>query len=109
MSENNIVNAIIEYLHWRKIFCWRNNNMPVYDPKSGSYRRMPKYAICGVSDITGILPDGRALYIECKVKNKKPTPAQREFMGRVNNNNGLAFMATGIDDVAKELDSILKR
>jgi hypothetical protein len=98
-SENEIQNSIIEYLQWKKITCWRNQSIGVYDVKNKSFRRLPKYAISGVSDILGILPSGRFLAIEVKSKTGTLSQNQKDFIKNINDNKGLAFMARSIDDV----------
>jgi len=42
----------------------------------------------GMSDILGMLKNGKTLAIETKVPGKEPTPEQYEFMDLVNRNGG---------------------
>ena len=58
----------------------------------------------GVSDILGILPDGRFLAIECKSPSGKTTTEQDRFLASVNARGGLAFVARGLDDVKTHMD-----
>ncbi len=102
-KESDIQNSILDYLHYRKIFCWRNNSVGVYDAKNKSFRRLPKYAINGVSDILGILPDGRFLGIEVKKKGSYPSLAQKDFMANILERSGIAFIAHSIDEVESRL------
>lgn len=53
----------------------------------------------GVSDILGVLPNGRALAIEVKRPGGKPTEAQQLFLHEVNRAGGLAFTASSVDEV----------
>lgn len=102
--EKEVQNSIMDYLLYKRYFVWRNNNVGLFDVKSKSFMRMPKYAMKGVADILGVLPDGRFLAIEVKRdKTCKPSIEQKEFIDKVNNNQGVAFVATSIDDVVKEL------
>lgn len=103
MKETQIQNTILEYLKWKKIYCWRNNNTPIYDPVGKRFRRMPKGSIKGVSDILGILLDGRFFAIEVKVKGKYPSKEQKEFMKSINKNGGVAFVARSLEDVRNYL------
>ncbi len=43
----------------------------------------------GVSDILGILPDGRLLAVECKTTKGNMTADQDEFQTRISENNGV--------------------
>ena len=110
-SENEVVNSVIEWLQWHKIFCWRTNNIPIFDPINKRYRAMPKYAMAGVSDIIGILPDGKGLFIECKRTSNRSgmSEAQKEFEGRVKTNKGIYILATCIEDVERELTDYLTK
>jgi len=102
-EENAIQSAIMQYLFYNKIFHWRNNNTPIYDVTRKRFRAMPKGAIKGVSDILGILPDGRFLAIEVKKPRSYMSKEQKLFIKNINENGGVAFMARSIDDVKKHL------
>ena len=104
MREKEIENLILEYLKLRNIFAWKNNTMGVYDKNRGTYRKnMNKYAINGVADILGVLPDGKFLAIEVKTPKGKVSPAQQNFLDRVNKENGLAFVARGLEEVVTKI------
>jgi len=103
ISENAVTNEIIEYLSWKGIYCWKNKNIATFDTKSKRFRRLGKYEIRGVSDILGIMKDGRMLCIECKTGYNKASDVQKEFIANINKSGGIAFVAYGIDDVEKAL------
>ena len=105
MKENDVQKAICEYLWYSKIFFYRNNNTPSYDPKRKAFRKMPPYSIKGVCDIVGIYK-GKPLYIEVKKPKPEktyPSKEQKEFINKVNEEGGIAFVARSIDDVKLEL------
>ena len=109
MSEQELVNAIIQYVTVLGGVATRiNSGMKVVtDPDSGK-RYVFHGAAKGTSDIIGCLPDGRFLAIEAKdgeVKRKKTTPEQLEFIDRVNVAGGIAFVACNIDDVIQRLEA----
>jgi hypothetical protein len=104
MKETDIQNTILEYLQIKKIYCWRNNNTSMYDPTKKVFRAMPKHSIKGVSDILGILPNGKLLAIEVKKKGTYPSKEQKEFIQHINDNGGVAFVARSIEDVDKLFD-----
>jgi len=102
MVENDIQNAILQYLWDNKIFAWRNNNQPTFDHKRKAYRKMPKWGMKGVSDILGVYK-GRLLAIEVKQKRKYPSSEQYAFLNKVKDEGGISFVARSVDDVAKHL------
>jgi len=106
-SENAVVSEILEYLNWKGIYAWHNKNISTYDPRTNRFRRFGKYQISGVSDILGILKNGKMLCIECKTGYNKASNMQREFINNINKNGGVAFVAYGIEDVEKYLDKII--
>lgn len=108
MSEKQIENSILEFLTWKKIFCWKNQTTGVFDPVKKQFRKSwNQYHLKGVADILGILPDGRFLAIEVKAPKKYPTKEQREFIKFINDKNGLAFVARSIEDVEDNLSVYL--
>ena len=110
LSENDIQNGILEFLRFKKIVAWRNNNGAVYDDKAGSFRRKNKWEIIHGDpvDILGILPDGRFLAIEVKKNEKeKATPGQIKFMKKINKNGGVAFKAFSVRCVKVQLENDL--
>lgn len=60
--EDVVLHQCLEYLKMKGIYCWRQNSGAVRIGK----RFVRFTSINGVSDIIGILPDGRFLAIECK-------------------------------------------
>ena len=101
-AENKIQLEIIKWLKAESILCWRNNSMGVYDPKFGGYRSNP-YAMRGVGDIIGVLPDGRFFSCEVKTPKGKTSADQVLFIKRCTRSNGVAFVARSIEDTKKAL------
>lgn len=102
-SEHDLQNGILDYLHLKKIYCWRNN--------SGAFKKdnyFIRFGKKGSADILGILPDGRFLAIECKAKGKYPTPEQEEFLQAIKQNNGVAILARSLDDVLRFIPPTFK-
>lgn len=109
--EGQVLSAIMEYLALRKVWCWRVNNsgMPIRD-RYGNVTGMKKSTLpAGHSDIAGILPvSGKALYIEVKAKEKKPTPEQYAFIEKVKANGGVALWADDVRTVVDTIEPLLK-
>ena len=95
--ENHLTGSILQYLRLKGIFCWRQNNHPVFDPKTKRYRSMN--GIKGVPDILGVLPDGRALGIEVKSPKGKQSPDQIVFAEEYKERGAVYLVARQIDDV----------
>ena len=108
MTEESAIEAqIFLYLRSCKIFCWKNYSLGVYNPVTKTFRKKSINGLNGVSDILGILPDGKILAIEVKSLKGKPTPSQTSFLERVTENNGVAFVARSVADVKSQLSKHL--
>ena len=87
MLEVDVQRKCLDWLKERGIFHWRQNQAAV--PRPGGYRRFN--GLLGVSDILGVLPNGRFLAIEVKQPGKKPTVEQEAFLKRVNDLGGVGI------------------
>jgi hypothetical protein len=106
-SEQIIQNQILDFLNFNKIFCFRVNNVGIYDEKNKIYRTPSKFSLKGVSDIVGILPNGKFLSIEVKTAKGVVSIEQKAFINKINSMNGLSFVARSIEDVKNELKEYL--
>lgn len=95
MREQDVQRSILEYLKLRQIYCWKQSTGGI-KKSNGSY--IPA-ALLGVSDIIGILNDGRFLAIEVKRPGGSASLFQKSFLDSISRRGGLAFIATSIDDV----------
>jgi hypothetical protein len=105
-SEKPIENSILDFLSSVGIFAWKNQSVGVYDKSRKVYRKSNNvHHINGVSDILGILPDGRFLAIEVKHPSRKNTATdnQRLFIDLIEKNKGVAFIAWDLDMVIERL------
>lgn len=102
-SESEILKECLSVLKEMGIFCWRQNT-GAFQTKSGGFFRS---SMAGVSDIIGILPDGRFLAIECKrEKGGVLSSKQIEFLGNIDKNKGIAIVArdsTKLKDVLAQI------
>lgn len=99
-KESDIQKAILEYLHYKGIYCWKNHSTGIFNAKGGGFIPTGKP---GVSDILGILDNGQFLAIEVKKKGGKVSLFQTEFITSINEHGGKAFVAYSIDDVMNNL------
>jgi len=99
--EKDIKEAILSFLHSKKIFCWPNDSTGIYDPVRKVFRKkQSKFWIKGVPDILGVLPCGSFLGIEVKRPQVgKMSPDQERFRNRVVENNGYCIVAHSVKEV----------
>lgn len=97
-AENDIQNAVCEWLKLKKIFFWRQNTGGVYDVSRQSFRKMPKYALKGVADIIALI-NHRAYFLEIKTKKGRQSPEQKEFEKNVKENGSFYYIIRGVDDL----------
>jgi hypothetical protein len=106
--EKAIENVILHWLNISGFYAWKNQSVGIFDPVKKIYRRSNNpYHIKGVSDILGVLPDGRLLAIEVKSKTGKPSDEQISFITRINHHGGLAFVARSLSEVQEILRSYI--
>ena len=53
----------------------------------------------GWPDITGLLPDGRFIGVECKSKRGRQSPAQKAIQHEISKRNGIYILARCPEDV----------
>ena len=97
--ETELVKAILDYLVLRGVFAWRQNQGGVTREYKGRKRFVRFARVDGISDIIGILPDGRFLALEAKVGNNKVTVSQSGFLGRIQDSGGVARVVRSVQDV----------
>lgn len=108
MKEKLIENHILRWLNISGIYAWKNQSVGIFDPVKKIYRRSNNpFHIKGVSDILGILPDGKFLAIEVKSKTGKASPEQIMFIEKINKNGGKAFVAKTLEDVQEALKNVI--
>jgi hypothetical protein len=102
-SEIDIQNEILDWLNQNGIFAFRVNNGAVYDSTTVAYRNRGKFSLKGVSDILGVMPDGRLLAIEVKTKTGRVSAEQNAFVKKITSRNGIGIIARSLDDVKARL------
>jgi hypothetical protein len=102
MKEKDIENLILQWLNNAGFFAWKNQSVGIYDATRKRYRKPNnKWHINGVSDILGILPDGKFLAIEVKTAKTKNrvSCAQKDYLQAIDSNGGVAIVAWSLDCV----------
>lgn len=98
-TESEIVKASLEYLQSRGISAIRMNVGAVRFADKNGGQNFVRFGTPGMSDILGILPDGRTLAVECKTANGRLSGFQSEFLDTIRRNNGVAIVARSVEDV----------
>jgi len=100
-SEADILRAIMALLkhHPRVAQCWRQNSGTFAERnRDGSTRYIRANTQKGMSDIMGVLRDGRTLAIEVKSRTGKMRPGQEEFLQTIRQAGGVAGVCRSVDD-----------
>lgn len=97
-----VVKPCLDWLQLYGIMAWRNNTGAMEGEHKGK-RWYVKFGRPGISDIAGILPDGRALYIECKLPGKEPTDDQQAFLDEVNATNAVGLVVHSLEELVRKL------
>lgn len=78
--ETDLQVSVFDYLHLKKVYCWRNNNIPVYDATRKCYRAMPKETPKGLPDIFIIRQGGKLVGLE--LKNPKTETQAKTYLSK---------------------------
>ena len=108
-SEAEILRAIIQLLHRhpRVAQCWRQNSGTFAERnRDGSTRYIRANTARGMSDIMGILKDGRTLAIEVKSRTGRMRPGQEEFLQTIRQAGGVAGVCRSVEDAVRLLGDV---
>jgi hypothetical protein len=93
--EGQVVRDVLDYLELSGVYAFRCNT---------GRRGGVAFGKVGLSDIIGIMPDGRFLAIECKRPDGGAmSDDQLAFLQEVAERGGLAIVARSVDDVVEGL------
>lgn len=73
-----------------------DRSITIFDPRPFNTGLPP-----GFADLFGVLPGGKAIFLEVKSPKGKPSPAQTNFIAQVSSAGALAGVARSIEDVIK--------
>jgi hypothetical protein len=100
LLESQVLPAVLEALRIHPRVAWVDRMNVGGHEIDGRYIR---FGLPGMADITGQMKDGRRLEVEVKRPGGKPTLEQVAYLALINRHHGVAFVATGVDDVMREL------
>lgn len=105
-TEAQIQKAIMQVLHRHPKVArvWRQNSGTFKQSYGGKDRYVRANTAQGMSDIMGILKDGRTLAIEVKSATGTVKAHQHEFLNSIATAGGIAFVARSVSDVLTKLE-----
>ena len=104
MKEREIEYSILDWLNFNGVFAWKVNVKGYFDQNKGFYRRSNNvFDLRGQPDITGVLPDGRALFVEVKTDRGKLSDDQVWFGQKLQESGCVYIVARSIEDVEQKI------
>jgi hypothetical protein len=100
-TEAQILKAVMALLkrHPKVAQCWRQNSGTFQERnRDGSVRYIRANTAKGMSDIMGVLKDGRTLAIEVKSATGRMRPGQEEFLATIRQAGGVAGVCRSVED-----------
>jgi hypothetical protein len=100
-TEAQILKSVMQLLkhHPRVASCWRVNSGTFQERnRDGSVRYIRANTAKGMSDIMGVLKDGRTLAIEVKSATGRMRPGQEEFLATIRHAGGVAGVCRSVED-----------
>ncbi len=100
-TEAQILKAIVALLkrHPKVAQCWRQNSGTFQERnRDGSVRYIRANTAKGMSDIMGVMKDGRTLAIEVKSATGRMRPGQEEFLATIRQAGGVAGVCRSVED-----------
>ena len=106
-TEAQILKAVMALLkrHPKVAQCWRQNSGTFQERnRDGSVRYIRANTAKGMSDIMGVLKDGRTLAIEVKSATGRMRPGQEEFLATIRQAGGVAGVCRSVEDAQALLE-----
>jgi hypothetical protein len=100
-TEAQILKAVMALLkrHPKVAQCWRQNSGTFQERnRDGSVRYIRANTQRGMSDIMGVLKNGRTLAIEVKSATGRMRPGQEEFLATIRQAGGVAGVCRSVED-----------
>lgn len=107
-TEAEVLKAVMALVkrHPKVEMAWRQNSGTFQEHnQDGSTRYIRANTAKGMSDIAGVLKDGRSLFIEVKRPGGQLMPHQKEFLDRVKAAGAVAGVARSVEDALALLES----
>ncbi len=95
--EASVLHACLAWLHRQGIFAWRQNTGTLWTGGTPVSFGLP-----GAADITGLLPDGRRLEIECKSATGTQSEKQKRFQAKIEASRGVYLLVRSERDLEEQ-------
>jgi hypothetical protein len=108
-TEAQILKAVMALLkrHPKVAQCWRQNSGTFQERnRDGSVRYIRANTQRGMSDIMGVLKDGRTLAIEVKSATGRMRPGQEAFLATIRQAGGVAGVCRSVEDAQALLEGL---
>ena len=102
--EGHVVKACLDYLRSQGVTAWRNNTGATRITDYRGRERFIRYGHVGSSDIIGYLPNGIALFVECKTATGKLSKEPRDFLCAARDAGCFAVMVRSVEDLKEAMD-----
>ncbi len=102
-----VVNPCLDWLELMGVMAWRNNTGAMVRTYKGR-TRLIRFGCPGMSDIAGIMPGGRALYIECKPPGEGPSDDQELFLTAVKAKGAVGLVVHSLEELIEQMESVLR-
>ena len=102
IKETQIQKAIMEFLRFQKIQCWRIKTVGIPNGE-GAFRYNNEMR--GMADICLIFK-GLSVWFEVKTATGKQTPHQKEFQRQVESAGGFYFLVRSVDDAVSAINQL---
>lgn len=99
VPESAVLKACLRYLNAQGIEAFRMNTGMAMLPGKGGKPQPVRFGKKGLPDICGYMPDGRALYVECKASDGKLRPEQEAFLDRARRAGCVCVVARSVEDL----------
>ncbi len=116
MTESQVLKDCLRELERQGIVAWRQNTgtgtyacgpaVPRFGGSVSPPIRRVQFGRPGAADITGILPNGVRLEVECKAPGRKQSPMQVKFQRQIEANNGVYLLVHSREELKRELANI---
>lgn len=116
MLEKDIVRQCLDWLQWKRISCWRQNQGMIPNGRGGVRSFNGRK---GIADISGIFPQtviladgtshtfGNRLEIEVKMPKKHASEDQQAFLDMINKQGGIAILVHSLEELQAQLGEYL--
>lgn len=105
--EADVLRDCLTWLALHGVFAFRVNSGAFAGVHKGKRRFVRFNSEPGLSDVLGILPDGRFLAVEVKRPGGPgPTPEQLSFLDRVRQLGGVGLVVRSVEDLVQALGQV---